>query len=102
MGIDVILRSESPEDLASVPDHQMLLSRAAASGRFSGSRLLRYLVPWGDAVFNQAQAGDLRDDLRVLAGGNLDPLLRRHLLEIDTLVERLAAETHSYLWFIGD
>jgi hypothetical protein len=37
-----------------------------------GTRLLRYVMPYGDTVFNQAQAGDLRDDLRQTRGACLD------------------------------
>jgi hypothetical protein len=102
MGIDAILRTETQEELASVPDPGMVLSRAATSGRFSETCLLKYLVPWGDAVFNQAQAPDLRDDIRSLTAGNLGSPLSDHLLGIQALVEKLASETHSYLWFIGD
>jgi hypothetical protein len=102
MGIDAVLRTENREELASVPDTQMILSRAAESGRFSETQLLKYLVPWGDAIFNQAQTRDLLDDIRLVRAGNVEPSLSRHLLEIEALVERLAGETHSYLWFIGD
>jgi hypothetical protein len=102
MGIDAILRTETQEELASVPDPQMVLSRAATAGRFSETRLLKYLVPWGDAVFNQAQAPDLQDDIRAFTDGDPGALLSHHLLEVRALVERLASETHSYLWFIGD
>jgi hypothetical protein len=102
MGIDAILRTETQEELASVSDPQMVLSRATTSGRFSETRLLKYLVPWGDAVFNQAQAPDLRDDIRVFTDGDPGAPLSDHLLEVRALVERLASETHSYLWFIGD
>jgi hypothetical protein len=65
MGIEVRLKRESGEVLAEVDDHQMALSRAT-SGPLTSTRLLRYLMPWGDAVFNQAQANDLKDDVREL------------------------------------
>ncbi len=102
MGIDAVLRGEDEEELASVPDPQMLLSRATTAGAFSQTQLLKYLVPWGDAVFNQAQAPALRDDIRLLTIRDSASPLTARLLEISVLVERLAKETHSYLWFIGD
>ncbi len=102
MGINAVLQTETQEEIASVLDPHMVLSRATTSGKFSETRLLRYLVPWGDAVFNQAQAPDLRDDIRVLVEGNVGSPLSKHLDEIRALVEQLASETHSYLWFIGD
>jgi hypothetical protein len=102
MGIDASLRTESGEELASVPDPGMVLSRAASSASFSESRLLRYLVPWGDAMFNQAQASDLRDDIRIYVEANGRSPASEHLRAVGELVEKLAAETHAYLWFIGD
>lgn len=69
---------------------------------FSGTRLLQYLVPWGDAMFNQAQASDLAMDVRDVCGNLERSALADHLRIIEPLIERLAAETHSYLWFIGD
>jgi hypothetical protein len=60
MGIEVRLKTESGEILAEVNDRQMALSRST-SGPLTGTRLLRYLMPYGDAVFNQAQARDLRE-----------------------------------------
>jgi hypothetical protein len=102
MGIDAVLQTEQQERLAAVPDPQMVLSRAVTSGKVSGTQLLKYLVPWGDAVFNQAQAHDLGDDIRLLTAENAESPLSRHLSEINALVQRLGAETHSYLWFIGD
>jgi hypothetical protein len=70
MGIDAQLRAESGEVLSEVGDGNMVLSRATNS-QLSSTRLLRYLVPWGDAIF-------------------------------EPLVERLAKESHLYLWFVGD
>jgi hypothetical protein len=55
MGIDAQLR-EHDEILAEVGDRQMVLSRAARSSAFAQTRLLKYLEPWVDAMFNQAQA----------------------------------------------
>jgi len=63
MGIDVRLKSESGEVLVEVGDPKMVLSRATKHA-FAETRLLKYLVPWGDAMFNQSQANDLRDDIR--------------------------------------
>jgi hypothetical protein len=102
MGIDTILRTETGEDLASVYDAGMLLSRATTSGKFADTQLLRYIVPWGDAMFNQAQAPALLDDISICVDLDSGSPLSRHLLEIQCLVERLASETHAYLWFIGD
>jgi hypothetical protein len=101
MGIDVLLKREDGEVIAEVHDHRMTLSRAT-SGPLTATRLLRYLVPWGDAIFNQAQAGDLRDDIRQILRSHPGTPLAEVLVNVEPLVERLSSETHSYLWFVGD
>jgi hypothetical protein len=101
MGIDVQLRRESIEVLAEVSDPRMVLARATHR-TFSGTRLLKYLVPWGDAIFNQAQADDLESDIADVRAAQSDPELVALLDAIAPLVSRLARETHAYLWFVGD
>jgi hypothetical protein len=101
MGINVQLRSDGGEILAEVRDDNMVLARASHSA-LSGTRLLRYLVPWGDAVFNQAQADDLAHDIRDLRIAHANTALSDLLEDIDALVTRLHRETHRYLWFVGD
>ena len=101
MGLHAVLRSENREDLAAVRDPEMLFSRAAATGVFSNTRLLRILLP-GDTVFTQAQAEDLRDDIHSLTGADADSPLSRHLVAIGELVERLSSEAHARLWFITE
>lgn len=101
MGIDVQLRGEDGKVVAEVPDGKMILARAAAT-KFTGTRLLQYLMPYGDAVFNQAQARDLRDDLiTVLESENGGPLADM-ASSILPLVDRLGTEVHLYLRFSGD
>ncbi len=63
---------------------------------------MRYLVPWGDAIFNQAQATDLAADIAKMKRENPDAPLFQLLSDMEPLVERLASETHLYLWFVGD
>jgi hypothetical protein len=101
MGIEVQLRRESVEILAEVNDPRMVLARATHRA-FSGTRLLKYLVPWGDAIFNQAQADDLESDIADVRETQSDPELLALLDAIQPLVSRLARETHVYLWFVGD
>lgn len=101
MGIDVRLKRESGEVLGEVGDPQMVLSRATKRA-FAGTRLLKYLVPWGDAMFNHAQAADLASDLTQVRGANPDTQLSAILSQIEPLVDTLSHETHAYLWFIGD
>jgi hypothetical protein len=87
--------------LAEVGDPKMVLSRATQHA-FSETGLLKYIVPWGDAVFNQAQADDLESDIADVKRASPDPQLSDILSEIEPLVARLSSETHAYLWFVGD
>jgi hypothetical protein len=102
MGIDAQLRDEVGQVLVEVGDPGGLLARAATRQALSGTVLLRYLVPWGDAVFNQAQAADLLRDLRSVRSEHEGRPLAAHLQAIEPLVERLQGKVHHYLWFVGD
>jgi hypothetical protein len=102
MGINALLKRESGEVLGAVGDPTMVLSRAVRSDAFSTTRLLKYLVPWGDTVFNQAQAGDVEFDIANVKRTANDSQLVELLTAIEPLVSQLSAETHAYLWFIGD
>ena len=101
MGINVQLRSENGEVFDEVFDCQMTLSKASLT-KLSGTRLLKYVVPWGDAIFNQAQAGDLAIDVREMMQSCVGTPLFEILAKIEPLIERLACGTHLYLWFVGD
>jgi hypothetical protein len=101
MGINVQLRGETGEVLSEVDDPKMVLSRAAHH-KLSDTRLLRYLILYGDAIFNQALARDLANDFAKVKSDGPDTPLIKLLLEIEPLVERLASEGHLYLWFVGD
>jgi hypothetical protein len=101
MGIDVQLRGENSKVLGEVSDADMVLARAAQN-QLGDTRLLRYLVLWGDAVFNQAQAADLSDDIRVVRHRQAGSPLSVRLSEVQGLVDQLSTGTHLYLWFVGD
>ena len=101
MGINVQLRGEDSKVLGEVSDTDMVLARAAPN-QLGDTRLLKYLIPWGDAVFNQAQAADLSDDIRVVCNRQAGSPLSVRLGEVQDLVDQLSTGTHLYLWFIGD
>jgi hypothetical protein len=101
MGINALLKTADSEVIAEVLDPQNTLA-GAANGAFAGTRLLRYLMPYGDAIFNQAQASDLANDITRVCSTNEGTILGDHLLEIRPLVDWLSSEIHVYLWFEGD
>jgi hypothetical protein len=80
----------------------MVLSRASRSTALAQTRLLKYLAPWGDTIFNQVQAADLKDDIREVLRSHPGTPLADVLASIEPLVDRLSSEAHAYLWFIGD
>ncbi len=100
MGIEVQLRKENGDVLDDGGD-EVSFGRASLKA-FAGTRLLKYLVPWGDAIFNQAQADDLLKDIYQVKTGNPGTPLYEMLSKLEPLVEKLSRETHLYLWFVGD
>lgn len=61
-------------------------------------KLLCYLDPYGDTIFNRLQMDDLIDDLLKLKKAENNPLIDEVLL----LAERCKLNTHTYLFFYGD
>lgn len=104
MGIDVAWIDERQEPKQGVYDPHQLLTRLATSRwpKLSGSVCLRFVLPWSDAVFNQAQIPELLDELRNEVSEARDPEVRAHLGKVVRLVERAADQTHTYIKFIGD
>ena len=101
MGIEVQLRTAQGDIVGEVADPKMLLTRATGS-ILPQTRLLKYLVPWGDAVFNQAQAEDLKRDIHDVLSTHANTPLGAMLSDVMHLVEQLSSDAHLYLWFVGD
>lgn len=104
MGIDVAWVNEQHEPKQEVFDPRQLLTRLATSRwpKLSTSVCLRFVLPWSDAVFNQAQVSELLDELRSEVAECKDAEIRAHLEKIVRLVERAVDQTHTYIKFIGD
>lgn len=104
MGITVAWVDERHEPMQEVPDPRQLLTRLAIS-RWPGltsSVCLRFVNPWGDASFNQAQVRVLLDELRGEVSEARDAEVRVHLEEVIRLVERAVDRMHTYIAFVGD
>jgi hypothetical protein len=104
MGIDVAWVDERHEQKQVVIDPQQVLARLATSRwpKLTSSVCLRFVDPWGDAVFNQAQNKDLLRELSIEVREESDPQVRAHLQKVINLVELARNEVHTYIKFIGD
>lgn len=104
MGIDVAWVDEQHEPKQEVYDPRQLLTRLATTRwpKLSSSVCLRFVLPWSDAVFNQAQIPKLLDELRSEISEARDPEVHAHLEKVIRLVERAVNKTHTYIKFIGD
>ena len=98
MAIDVYLRNEQGETLDSV--NGVFLQPAMPAMDDESSPCLRFIDPCGDTIFNRRQMAPLLRELsksRAIVG--IDP---ESIDGIAALIERCAAGTHLYLWFVGD
>jgi hypothetical protein len=103
MGINAVWRAESGEDMGRVLDPQMLLSSITSDpAGLSRTLCLRFLDPYGNAVFNQEQLPILAEELEGLAAVTRDKAVREHLAAVAALARKAIGEIHTYLWFIGD
>lgn len=111
MGIDVRWIDEFGNPMQEVLDAldpsggQGVLSNLMVEWKWppmSSTICLRFIDPYGDAVFNRAQLPILIDELRAVLRDEQDPRTRAHLEEVIALAARAAGEVHTYLKFIGD
>jgi hypothetical protein len=104
MGIDVALVDEKHEKEQVVHDPRQLLT-ALATGAWQSmedSVCLRFVDPWGDTVFNQAQVPVLLSELVRSIAEEEDKEVTAHLREVFRLVADAKDKTHTYVKFIGD
>jgi hypothetical protein len=104
MGIDVAWVDERHAPMQDVYDPDQVLTRLAISRwpQLSSSVCLRFILPWSDTVFNQAQIPGLLHELRNEVGEASDTETREHLEKVIRLVEHAVDRTHTYIKFIGD
>lgn len=62
---------------------------------------MRFIIPWGDVTFNEAQIEVLKGELRVAAKRTEDSRRLSELEALSSFVEG-ATGAHVYLKFIGD
>jgi len=111
MGIDVRWIDESGEVKQEVPDAhdpaggQGVLSTFMVRSDWPGlpnTVCLRFVDPYGDAVFNRYQLPILIEELRAALRDERDRITREHLERLIALAVQATGEIHTYVKFIGD
>ena len=104
MGVDVAWVDADHKPLQQVFDPKQNLTRLASSRwpTLSGTVCLRFIDPFGDAVFNQAQIPELVRELRQEILVVSDAQTRAHLETVVRLIEKSISKVHTYIKFIGD
>jgi hypothetical protein len=103
MGINVVLEGENGEHIDTVFDSHGAIGLLASAAHHDPSyRLLRYLDPYGDAVFNWLQVSDLLADLQLAGSLAWSDAERSTLAQVVALVARILEEPRLYVRFMGD
>jgi hypothetical protein len=105
VALTIALEDESGDRHAVVFDEQDLLInliRKAARKDAAHLRLLDYVDPYGDTVFNQLQMPQISRELDDLLSSTESPEARELLSSIQTLVREAQEGVHLYLRLIGD
>ena len=77
-------------------------STAILVGDHPGTCCLRFIDPYGDAVFNQAQLPVLIDELRALRRSFQNDDHAAAIDELCTFIEAALDQVHTYVRFLGD
>jgi hypothetical protein len=77
-------------------------STAAIVGEHPGTCCLRFIDPYGDTVFNQAQIPVLLSELRALGARAPRADVAALLDDLCAFIERAVDHVHTYVRFIGD
>ena len=104
MGVDVVLETERGDRIDVVADPGGVIARVAGVAHGdAGFRLLGYIDPYGDAVFNALQLDDLLNDLERVSAEAWTADERVVMERVKALVWRCKdAQPHVYIRFIGD
>jgi hypothetical protein len=76
-----------------------LIDSAIAS---ASTACLRFVDPYGDTVFNQAQLNELLRELEKQRAGITDLRVRRNLEELLAFLRPCVGQMHTYIKIIGD
>jgi hypothetical protein len=104
LGINVAIIDERQVTSQAVNDPRNYLTKLATGTwlTIEGSVCLRFVDPFGDTTFNQAQLPELLSELERSADSQSNPEIRSHLQKICHLVSEARNQVHMYVKFIGD
>lgn len=94
MNFSISLEDETRAAIETLGDSFVITETA----NLSCFKLLHYLDPYGDTIFNRYQIDDLIIDLERLNEPSADTIIS----QIISLARRCKDETHTYLSFNGD
>ena len=101
MPLSIVRETEGGADLQRVDDvEDVIIELIGRVGR-ERLRLLGYVDPYGDTVFNQLQCADVLGDVEKL-GEVASPHQRQLLAQVRELVQRCKREVHEYVKLYGD
>ena len=101
MGLLIRLEDESGKSLEDLPDWDNVLSRVLPWGDQS-FHCLRYVDPYGNAIFNRLQMDELMQELKRIRGVAQTELEREFIDAVERLAQRCKDRLHLYLRFRGD
>jgi hypothetical protein len=102
LGVDAEWQDEFGKARESLLDPRGLMMAALERGDLSHTACARFIDPYGDAVFNQAQIPVLAEELRALPLSDAAPEVQRHVEQLLALLIHAAGTAHTYVKFIGD
>jgi len=102
MGLDVRRETEKGEQEDEVLDSDNILPGLLNRCRDREWRLIQYIDPYGDTVFNQLQIPRLLEELHSLMPLAESESERKLLSAVLDLVGRTRNEAHTYIKFYGD
>ena len=104
MGIDVSWVTEGRESKQQVFDPRQHLTKLANESwcHQANSVCLRFIDPWGNTVFNQAQLPVLLAEFQGAVAQQVDAEVKAHLGKVIRLLEQASGRTHTYIEFTGD
>lgn len=103
MGVDIYHENERGEKKSIINDPKGLMFGFIEDNETfvnAKTKLLKYVDPWGDAVFNELQMEDLIQDLSLAQGQTKDEQTKNFFSHIIETAKNV--KTHEYLRFCGD